>query len=395
MGLFMQFIMNGFSRGGESLYSPGTLFELRAKLQDNDAADRKMGKVKALVSSWSTSREMLAEQGMEPSAYALEVHANNEPNHPQIGYGTYVFVPDEVRDSSLTTMTTTYSDPLEVQDDEDPLKVLADLYANEAGFSSYPSLAIYELGLRKPDYYPLRLWDRGSNDPMDGLFSIFELIPQGEFAGISLVLVQPADDWRQPAWNHIRSIEDPNYVENLSIGRRIWHMVQGSEMPATGDTDLTGYEKRPLSPQERDEINEINKKTASGAVAFRCTMRVYASSHDLAQRIVDVISRRTASATQGQALLAMDTDANLRDAALRKEGGHRFILTSDEIATLWHVPDESLYGERAAGGRLCHRPSPSATRPPDELAIIRDGGPGDLQLMLEKIRGSKAALAAG
>lgn len=386
MGFFTEFLMNGFSRGGEQLYGPGTLFEMKARLSDNFPATVKMDKVRAVIGSWYTSREMLAELGREPSVYALEVHAVNDPSEgTRHGYGTYVFIPDEVRDASITPLTTTFSEPVEIQDDEDPLKILAETYADESGYSKSPSLAVYELGLRREFFYPLRVWDKGDGDPMEGMFSIFETMPPGAFAGMSLVMVQPQDNWQQPAYNRIRAIEDPTYVENMSRARQLFHLMKTGERAATGDTTLAGYEKKPLSPQERDEIAEINKKAKTGTVAFRCTMRIYASNSDLAMHLADVISQRTSTPTQGQALVVEDQGANLRAMAMREEGNHSFILSADEIATLWHVPDEALYGEKGHGGRLCHRPSSAATRPPDNLVTIRTGGPADLQAIMAKL----------
>ena len=82
---------------------------------------------------------------------------------------------------------------------------------------------------------------------------------------------------------------------------------------------------------------------------------------------------------QGFRPLMHNSKGSLRDIALRRTGKRPFVLSSDEIATLWHVPDSDIINSF----RNIHKPLPSATKPPDELATITPQGPGDIMYMLK------------
>lgn len=407
MGIFTDLLVNGFSPRQEYLYSPGVLYEITAKLGDNDNATTKTDKVKAIIGSWVSSPEIMMGGSTDPVAFALEMHAINDEKAPQNGFGTYMFVPDAYQDTAMSMITTTYTVPREIADEEDPAKVIAARYADEQGFSTENELTVIEMAPQREDYYPIRIWgggggsrraDTASMDPLENIFAVFDGLHNGEFAGISLVMAPAPESWRLPGENHIHALEDPNFVESLSLGKQIMYKINGTPIPEHGNArpweqalglgatiDPKAKRARPqLTDADKAEIAVIQAKLNREMFAFETTIRIYASTRELAGRIANLISQSSISNQSGQLLVVKDEKANLQSLALRRTSGNSFVMNSAEIATLWHVPDESLYGEKRGAGRTCHRPRSAATVPPDDLIILPTGGAADLQTFFKK-----------
>ena len=408
MGVFLDLLLNGFSQRDEFLYSPGVLYEITAKLSDNDNPTTKTDKVKNVIGNWVSSPEMMLGGVADPVAFALELHAVNDENAPQHGYGTYMFVPDAYQDTAMSMIATTYTVPREIEDDEDPLKALAARYAGEDGFSMENEMTVLEMGPSRESYYPIRVWGAGGSgrrgdtatmDPLENIFAVFDALHHGEFAGISMVMSPAAEDWRLAGENHIRSIQDPMFVENLSLGQQLMYKMNGTPIPEHGNTrrweGFLGLGASPdpnarraraeLTDMDRAEIQVIQMKLNRELFAFETTFRVYASSRAIASRIADLITQNSISNQSGQMLVVKNDRANLRSMAMRQMSENSFVMNSAEIGTLWHVPDESLYGEKRGAGRMCHRPQSAATVPPDNLITIPTGGPADLQALFNKL----------
>lgn len=376
MGIFTNFLLQGFSKDKEKYYSPGTLYEVMSRLGENLKGEQMRAKVKTLLDGWFVPPDTFTSNGMDVPVYALEVHAVNEKSSPRNGYGTYVFVPDERKRMVVVPITSIFSKPSELYDDEDPVKILSALYSDEDGYSTNESLTVYELSCKNEEYYPINTWSKElANDPMEEMFGIFDSMRPGEFAGISIVVVPPDRGWDTSGKMRIRSIEDPEYSESIGTIERMRRLVSGENMPEQEVDRLAGYEKRQLDQSEKNEIDAIRKKITSDV--FRCTVRVYASDESLAGDLAGVIMQKTDG--KYNALRIAQPEARLFDLALRKEGEHPFLMSSDEIASIWHVPAENTMGDKL------HKPLPSAMTPPDELLTINVGDPGDIQKLIYSI----------
>lgn len=408
MSIFTDLLINGFSQRDEMLYSPGVLYEITAKLGDNDNATTKTDKVKNIIGNWVSSPQMMMAGQPEPAIFALEIHAICDSNVTQDGYGTYMFVPDTYQDTAMNMIATTYTVPREIDDEEDPTKVLASRFADDQGFSTENEMTVLEMGPYREEYYPIRVWgaggggrraDTSSMDPLENIFAVFDSLHNGEFAGISMVMAPAPDDWRVAGENHIRAMQDPTFVEHLSLGQQIMHKFNGTPIPEHGNTSkwesILGLGASPdpnarpqrvkLTDDDKAEIQVIQMKLNREMFAFSTTLRIYASSREIASRIADLISQNSISNQSGQMLVVKNERGNLRSLAMRQASPNAFIMNSAEIGTLWHVPDESLYGEKRGAGRMCHRPQSAATVPPDDLIILQTGGPADLQALFHKL----------
>lgn len=377
MGFFSNFFIKGFTESQQQFYSPGALYEVLSKINENLKGEEMRRKVKTLLGGWFVPADSFREQGQKVPAYALEMHSINEKNNPFNGYGTFVFVPDERQKMVILPLTSNFSKPVEVYDEEDPLKVLAAKYADETGMSKNKSLAIYELSCSSDEFYPFELWNRDTaNDPLEEIFGVFDSLESGEFAGISIVVVPPEKDWDQKAKMRIRNIEDPNYEEEIGLIETVRRFTQGQEMPEEEAQRLAGYVKQQLDPSEKAEIAAITNKINTSV--FRCSVRVYASNKDIADELAGIIMQRTSG--KYNSLVVANRNANLRDIAMRKESSYSFLMSDDEIASIWHVPADNTMGEKK------HKPMAASLKPPESLITINVGDPGDIQKLLLSIK---------
>ena len=147
-------------------------------------------------------------------------------------------------------------------------------------------------------------------------------------------------------------------------------------MPEEEAERNAGYKKQQLDSQEKEEIDAIAEKI-HGDNAFRCTIRIYASTEKLANQLAGVIVQKAAG--KWNSLEIINKNANLLDLAMRREGPGKFHMSAEEIASIWHVPAENTMGDKR------HHPLPAALTPPDELLTIDIGEPGDIQNLIFSI----------
>lgn len=376
MGIFTNFMIMGFNEKQERFYSPGTLYEVMSRLGESLKPDDMRKKVKTLLSSWFAPADSFREQNQKVPAYALEMHACNEKGSSRNGYGTYIFVPDEMHKRVVNPVSSIFSPPSELYDDEDPVKVLSAIYADHTGMSTNDQLTIYELGVRNEEFYPINIWDNSyANDPIEEIFGIFDSLAPGEFAGISLIAVPPENDWDRPGRMRIRYIEDPEYEEEIGIFETIRRLATDRRLPDEEVDRLAGYTKQQLDSNERAEIKAIETKITSHA--FRCSLRVYASNQAIADDLAGIIMQKAHG--KWNSLQIVNRKANLLDLAMRREQLTPFLMDDEEIASIWHVPAENTCGEKL------HKPLPAALTPPDELIAISVGEPGDIQKLIYSI----------
>lgn len=377
MGIFTNFMISGFNAKQEKFYSPGTLYEVMSKLGEELKPDEMRKKVKTLLGGWFAPADSFREQGQKVPAYALEMHAVNEKNSPRNGYGTYIFVPDEMKKRVVNPVTSIFSKPSELYDDEDPLKILSAIYADHLGFSTNDQITIYELSCREEEFYPLNAWSNEyANDPMEEIFGVFDALKSGEFAGISLVVVPPEEGWEQRGKMRIRYIEDPEYEEEIGILETFSRLFHGEDLPDEEAERLAGYKKQQLDSNEREEIKAIMSKINNST--FRCSLRIYASCQEIADDLAGIIMQKAHG--KWNSLEIVNSKGNLLDLAMRREQSAAFLLDADEITSIWHVPAENTMGEKR------HKPLPAALTPPEELLAIKVGEPGDIQKLLYSIK---------
>lgn len=376
MSLLTDFIIyGGFRPANRMLYSPGKLFSVTSKVAEQIKPKDKRYKVQTLLRKWNIEPDA-APQDQETNIpiYALEFHAINDKDSSLDGYNSYVFIPENNLGPGESSIATTYTKPLDIADDEDPLKVLSALYSDDNGYSTNPNLAVYELTCTKEEFYPLRVWGGNDlSDPADELFDVFDKLKRNEFAGVQLVLRPKPKGYETAGMMRVKSIEDPTYKEEIGLVETISRLWRGRDMPE--EEAGRSIKQQRLDTREAETVKLIRHKLLE-TCCFRATIRVYASSVAVADYLAQIIIQNMSG--KHNQLKVVDRYASIRAAALREEGRHRFLMSDEEIATIWHVPDENSYGNRLI------KPLPAAMTPPESVMDLTFplGGDGDIRYLL-------------
>ena len=390
-GILSRFLANGFTQSAKRYYSDGELVEVLPHIGDKDRPKDKMGKVENLLHGWET-HGINPDRNWKPPVYALEIHANNDKGCSFKGAGTYIFVPEEKKDLVKLPIASLYAKPVVYDDEEDPLKILSAEYCDDRGYIRDNALFMYELSLTNDDYLPIRVWDTkgsGTSEPMQDFLGIFEHLQPDQFVGMSLTVVSPIPvgpnkpDWRPPGKMKIREMTDPDYKADIGAFDRIGRMFRGEESPEEQAERLAGYKKQALDPFEKAKHDAILQKIQSNA--FRCTLRTYASHQELLDKFTNLLIQNYMS--NYNSFEIVNKHPSLFNAALRREGSDPFMLSPDEIATLWYVADEATAAESVV--KSLHRPLPSMTSVPDGLLTFKKGDRlGDIDLMFRNLANS-------
>lgn len=373
----------------------GELYEVRSCLGVNEKVDDRKNRVKSLLSTWYREYEQYG-YGVDAPTFSLEIHAlNDEPQdntpsdddplgdngkmeNPMDGYGTYVFIPERMRTSTVSVINNIFSSPIDVPDGFDVLKLLANNYQDEQSQND-PPVATRGLSLAEPDYEPLATWDNSmSGDAMNELFALFDRLGEGQFAGISLLMKMESPDWKGEGNKRIREIEDPTYIAHPTMFQRLKGIMSDnptSTQQLGGKVSRTaGYDKQSIDANEKAEIDAIKSKQDQNI--FRCSCYVYASTDDIADGICDIVRQRTSG--RWNRLKISSQRCRLDNCAMRRESQKQsFVLSADEIASIWHVPDDN----NSTIVKL-HKPLPQISTPPDSVVIVPNGDEGDIKSKL-------------
>lgn len=381
-------LSGNFGKSVPTDFADGQLFEILPALEQKDTPQVKRQHVIDLLADWYDTVQnysLMHDTDVMPH-YALEIHAANLPSlvpkgkqtddYPTlIGYGTYSFLSEEVINVAKRQIQMRYSEPHSIDDAEDPLKLLASKYVDDYGYSRMEELTVYELAPAQDDVYSFKLWDKKSHqDPLDTLFLFLDTLPENAFAGLSIAITLLPDDWTVAPRMRIRSIEDPEYREHISGIERIGRFFRGEPMPEEQALSMDGYQKSKLGEPAKQERDNIFTKMDGNA--FQATIRMYASDRELADQMAEILIQSTAG--KYNHLYVADMRANIRDAALRLQSSHSFVISEEEIATLWHVPDELSKGIRR------HMPKSAYTKPPDMIDYVPFGSAGDFLAIIER-----------
>lgn len=394
MGLFDSLMKQDAGSGDDG---KGELYELCMPLGTNEKPEQRKQRVESLLSTWYRQYERYGYKNTAPT-FAFEIHALNDDStdrkpvkkskydddialeNPMDGYGTYVFVPESMRQSTVSVMTNIFTQPIDIPDDFDVLKVLAKTYVGEYE-QEQPQIFTREFVAAQPEYYPLESW--GSTAPIDQmneLFGVFERLQKGEFAGVSIPCRMASPEWKAEGNMRIREIEDPTYIAHPTMMQRLVNALSEDnpnkpKKQMGGRVDrLAGYDKQTLDFNESAEVEAI--KTKQVADTFRCVIRVYASREDIADDICSVIMQRTSG--RWNHLRIVSQRVRLDDLAQRRIGRQSFVMSADEIASLWHVPDDT----NSSFNKL-HKAQPQISTPPESVVIVPSGGDGDIKTLLK------------
>jgi hypothetical protein len=301
--------------------------------------------------------------------YALEMHANNdsEAASGKPGWGTFLFVPDEEANSMGTKLSVSFAEPDVFDDNEDPLKVLA---------ASDAELYIWDFFLKEPDYLPLGKVDDKGVDPLLSFASIFEksLPEDGAYAGYSIVFSSPDAGYDLQGRMEIRNLQDVEYEPDIGILGRFGRIIRNEPTPEEEVDRLAGYRKQQLDLNEKAKVAAIEDKILKDT-CFLASIRVYSTDKRVASLLVQTMKRMGIAANSLNTLVERTGMSTFEDLIFRRPGKNPFLLSSTELAGLWHP---LLNDDNAATFVQMHHATSDQVIPAPGVAYIEDGSAGDI-----------------
>lgn len=203
----------------------------------------------------------------------------------------------------------------------------------------------YDVQTTKEDVYPIKTFQSFDVDPLSGITSVLSQLGANEEVWIQICISPVADSWQKKAVSYVKAIRagrDPNEPLWKTILKGVGSAAQvpsqaGGSAPA--QVEISGPASLAMSGIE----------TKATKLGFKTKIRVVSLSSDYAR------SRQTASAIAG-ALKQYNTtnmngfvQGNMVEGApivelfkRRTIGSGGYVLNIEEIASIFHLPGESV-----------------------------------------------------
>ena len=217
-------------------------------------------------------------------------------------------------------------------------------------------LAIYNLGLTKKHYFPIRSYKNLEEDPLNAITNSLSKLAENETAGIQ-ILISPTDgSWRiasEKIANNIKIGKAGSYYSGSKSARysqTFFKFLGDSAKTAQGKTDESedkAYDprKNQLNPMQESQMKLLGEKASK--LGFNVQIRIVATSKDQLQ--ADSNAKNIATAFQqfnmpdGNGFFVKKASRKSEESvnyALRLFGrGFKYILNTEELASIYHLPN--------------------------------------------------------
>lgn len=341
----------------------GVLFQMKPSLELKLSPAEQKRKTVAILEQFVTYVDGWQErlQETEPS-YSFEVHATGHN-----GYGLYLWVPPEDAKLMANTLGAKYELPYKVDEGEEPMSRLAGLLANDQGYSRNPHFYTGEYRLAAPYHFPIRDWDSGkdADDPMEAIYGIFDAFKGEKNVAGFIVTLKPANkDWRTPGIEFMKKAETGIAAASGPVDR----------LRSIGEPDPVP-KKQSLDTFQKDELNAVLAKVKGNA--FEVVIRIYSTDWEVYKLLRGTLERRFRS--EHNSIKLVSYPVSLRDMAARWFDRSDMVLSLEEIASIFHLPDSRTRGERMQRG------ASRSALPPEGLPTIAEGSRTDIFALLDRI----------
>ncbi len=201
-----------------------------------------------------------------------------------------------------------------------------------------------ELLTTKEDVFPIKTFQSFEADPLSGITSILSQLATNEELWVQICIAPVKDTWQKKSVSHVNALKaGRNPGESLfkSIVRGAWGVAPtiAGEKPASSSVDISG----PMAAA----IKGIEEKCTK--LGFETKIRVVSTSTDQtisSQRLAGVVgafkqfnSTNMNGFMQGPAL----TGQTIIEAYKKRAIGFKpYILNTEELASIFHLPGESV-----------------------------------------------------
>lgn len=258
----------------------------------------------------------------------------------------YVWVPIALRGYVESQLYAQYPeiDILEMRDYADPTKIPTDAVVMGT-----------ELTLAREDFYPIKTFLNFEVDPLAAVTGTLSKLSAGQHVWVQVV-IQPEDNsWRNAAIKYINDVKSGNktagFVKDVAGelakfgGELITTMVRGGGYTASEKE----IKKTELSPGVEASLKEIETKSSS--LGFRTNIRLVVIDQDsdmarsrlqLAVGAFKQFNTNNLNSFEVGVLLDNRIEVLARYYNRLAGGSHSFILNVTELASIYHLPNESV-----------------------------------------------------
>ncbi|OQA53234.1 MAG: AAA-like domain protein [candidate division WS2 bacterium ADurb.Bin280] len=235
-----------------------------------------------------------------------------------------------------------------------------------------------EMQTTKDDVFPLKTFQSFEADPLSGITGVLNSIDSNDEVWIQLCISPIDDSWQKKAINYTKTIRagrDP--------GESFWKSF-ARDVISSGRTTASGT---PVAPEAKEvsgpmqlALKGIEEKTTK--LGFKTSIRIACSSSDYSKAkrklnaVVGAFKQYNTVNMNGLIQgIATEGDLILNQYKQRAMGTNPFILNIEEIASIYHLPSESVVTPTMdwAGAKK--------GEPPQNLPVIEGNGDDDVTVV--------------
>lgn len=205
------------------------------------------------------------------------------------------------------------------------------------------SYGVY-LKSKKTFEFPIKTYQKLESDPLNAITNSFGKLSQGMTAGYQIIIRPTSGDWRNKATSAAKKIAEGKEAKsgwaNTVMQELVKFLRPGSSQPAADDKPVR------LTPIQEETMKEIQQKGSK--VGFESQVAIIAVSPASVQEsriAVDNIVSAFAQYTSPEAnsfskVSSGDLKKFTSDFILRRFRGPKSILNTEELASIYHIPNQ-------------------------------------------------------
>jgi hypothetical protein len=325
----------------------------------------KCGKMDQLIGSLHSIYENRVSNFFTGQDYiGLEIKAQHLKSEEGVEIEFYVVCQEKYEDMITKQITGFYSDALVERAKEYKI------------FKEGNQDASTKFYLAEKKYYPIRTYQQLETDPLNGLVNSLSGLDIGEGAAIQVMIRPKGSSWSRSAYEKTQKMFQGKKKSSLNpitiigdLGSLILHGPDMGPMPGhSNETDR-------LTPAQEELVKQIENKL--GKPTFDATIRIVTSakSKEKASKILySVIAGFRQYSNQN--LNSLEYNKYFRMNIIRRFlyrfmdwGAHKMILSSEEIATIFHFPN-AIYNPSSIIKWMKFRSAPAPAVLPQDGVLL-------------------------
>lgn len=253
-------------------------------------------------------------------------------------------------------------------------------------FHSDSAVAAAEFALQKKSYYPIRTYKNLETDPLNAIANSLSKLSSEEGGVVQLIIAPARAGWRGEANRIAASIQQgksPHTAERGLLSRAVHETAHMAMAPKPKQRlehsgkrhDLSGeYSPIQLTPMQQEIIKRLEEKSSKAAFMVNFRVVISAASKPQAdahiRNILASLMQFSMPPFNGFRVKPARQPQVVNDFIYRvfRDPGRSFILNTEELASLWHLPTK--FTETPNIKWLGAKRAPAPTNVPAEGIIL-------------------------